>query len=97
MEPNVEQHLCHAVGCNVRVMPSRLMCPQHWFMLPADVRKRVWQTYIPGQEITKNPTEAYLTVARTAINYVAALEGKPELPSTDNLIKTIERMLKQGE
>lgn len=32
-------------------------------MLPLALRNRVWATYVPGQEITKTPSKAYLHVA----------------------------------
>lgn len=39
-------------------------CRIHWYMLPVKLRARVWATYVPGQEITKTPSPAYLQVAR---------------------------------
>lgn len=91
-----EQHLCHAVGCNERVLPSRLMCPRHWFMVPETVRRRVWQTYRPGQEVDKKPSGPWLFAAREAINHVAALEGKPGIPPDKAYItKTVESLLAQ--
>ena len=37
-------------------------CKMHWFTLPKFLRDRVWATYIPGQEIRKDPSEEYLEV-----------------------------------
>lgn len=88
-----EQHLCHAVGCNVRTLPNRLMCPPHWFMVPPEIRRRVWQLYRPGQEEDHAPSQPYIDAAREAINAVARQENQPELPDDASLIKTIEAML----
>jgi hypothetical protein len=38
-------------------------CREHWFRLPKPLRDRIWATYVPGQEITKTPSAAYLTAA----------------------------------
>jgi hypothetical protein len=68
-------HRCHAWGCQ-RVVPERLlMCGPHWRMVPPALQRRVWATYRPGQERTKNPSEEYLDAARAAIRSVAELEG----------------------
>ena len=69
------KHLCHARKCNVGVPPRLLMCRRHWFMVPRELRARVWATYVPGQEITKTPTLEYLDAANAAIKAVAEKEG----------------------
>lgn len=89
----MSQHLCHAVGCNIRVPANRLMCAPHWFMVPADMRRRVWQTYRFEQEIDGKPSKAYRDAAREAINAVARQEGQREVPADEDLIKTIESQL----
>lgn len=87
-------HLCHAVDCNERIPPARLMCPRHWYLVPHPLRKQVWKTYRPGQEIDKNPSWAYLQAAHAAINFVARAEGKPELKPPSELIKAVEESVK---
>lgn len=89
------QHLCHAVDCNERVPPARLMCPRHWFMVPRPLRLAVWRTYKPGQEVTKTPSEAYLRAARVAVNSVAMQEGREPLNTTAEVVKTLESLIAQ--
>jgi len=72
------KHLCHAVGCPVEVPPSLLMCRKHWYMVPADLRCAVWREYRRGQEIDKQPSEAYLRVMYQAIRAVAKKEVKED-------------------
>jgi hypothetical protein len=43
------------------------MCRRHWFSLPQDIRDEIWEVYVPGQEIRKEPTDEYLEVAQRAI------------------------------
>lgn len=89
----MDQHLCHAVGCYIRVPTNRLMCAAHWFMVPQEMRRLVWRTYRIGQEVDKQPSQAYRLAARNAINAVARQEGQQEIPEDAELIKTIEAMI----
>jgi hypothetical protein len=67
-------HLCHAEGCSTPVPPKMLMCLPHWRMVPKPLKDAVWDAYIPGQEIRKDPTAKYLDVAQSAIDSVADKE-----------------------
>ena len=57
-------HLCHWPGCAKVVLPKLWGCAPHWYRLPKRLRLRIWQTYVPGQEITKTPTREYVAVAK---------------------------------
>lgn len=63
------------MGCKTKVDPAKLMCGKHWRKVPKDLQREVWHHYVPGQEITKTPTEAYLLAADSAIRAVARAEG----------------------
>ena len=52
------------------------MCLKHWRMVPQELQRAVWATYRPGQEQDKNPSEAYMKVARTVIDAVATKESR---------------------
>ena len=69
------KHTCHAQNCKVIVKPALLMCSKHWQMVPAPMKQKVYQAYVPGQGLTgTRPTKEYLSAARAAITYVAAKE-----------------------
>jgi hypothetical protein len=51
------------------------MCRRHWYMLPKATRDAVWAAYVPGQEIRKDPTGAYIDVATEAVLWLARREG----------------------
>lgn len=57
------KHTCHWPGCKVEVPPKMWGCRPHWFTLPKRLRDAIWATYVPGQEVRKDPSEAYLEVA----------------------------------
>lgn len=59
-------HRCHWPGCNVEVAPKYWGCYRHWFKLPKRIRDRIWAAYVPGQEVRKDPSDAYLAAATQA-------------------------------
>ena len=56
-------HGCHWPGCQREVPPAMWGCREHWFKLPKLLRDRIWATYVPGQEITKDPSDDYIDAA----------------------------------
>jgi hypothetical protein len=51
------------------------MCRRHWYELPKATRDAIWDAYVPGQEVRKDPTAAYLDVATEAVDWLARREG----------------------
>lgn len=72
----IAPHTCHARGCSTRVPPRLLMCPTHWRQVPRELQRRVWATYVNGQEIRKDPTREYLDAAGDAIAAVVRREAR---------------------
>lgn len=64
-------HTCHWPGCTMRVPPAMWGCKKHWFTLPDDLRRAIWRTYRPGQEISKTPSPAYVAVALQVRDWIA--------------------------
>jgi hypothetical protein len=60
------EHKCHWPTCTVEVPPKMWGCKKHWFRLPQRIRTAIWAAYRPGQEVDKNPSEAYLDAAMKA-------------------------------
>lgn len=69
-------HICHAIGCAKVVPPRMLFCLWHWRMVPKALQRKVWATYVDGQEVRKDPTDDYLEVQREVVAYVAKREGR---------------------
>lgn len=70
-EPNSDpNHHCHWPGCTTKVKPAMWGCRKHWFMLPKELRDRIWKTYRPGQEKTKDPSRDYLRAAADAQRWI---------------------------
>ena len=40
---------CPVPGCHAQIDPSRLMCRCHWYLVPKQIRDRVWATWRSGQ------------------------------------------------
>lgn len=71
-QPGDGRHRCHWPGCQSLVPPAKWGCRKHWFKLPQHLRNRIWATYRPGQEISKTPSRAYVTVAREVQDWIAS-------------------------
>lgn len=57
------RHHCHWPGCEEQVPPAMWGCRMHWYMLPRDLRAKVWRAYRPGQERDMTPSPEYIAVA----------------------------------
>ena len=62
-------HTCHHPGCKTEVPPKLWGCAKHWFRLPENIRNRILAAYRPGQEVDKNPSEAYIDAAYAAYEW----------------------------
>lgn len=64
-------HHCHWTGCTEQVPPAQWGCRKHWYRLPAELRRAIWQAYRPGQEIDGRPSADYVAVARRVQAWIA--------------------------
>ena len=71
----MSSHKCHARKCNVSTPSRMFMCRKHWFMLPRNMRDKIWDLYVPGQEISRDPSSEYVEHARECVRYIAELEA----------------------
>lgn len=69
------KHFCHWPGCKIKVPPKFWGCKAHWFALPKTLRDRIWATYRPGQEITKDPSPEYIAAARDVREWILKKEA----------------------
>jgi hypothetical protein len=63
-------HHCHWPGCERAVPPRLWGCREHWYRLPSHLRKRIWATYRPGQEIDKDPSSDYIAAAKAVQKWI---------------------------
>jgi len=76
----MSRHTCHWPGCGAVVPPKMWGCRAHWFALPKSLRDRIWATYVPGQEITKTPSQAYIEAAKAVQTWIADRQPVGALP-----------------
>lgn len=67
-------HTCHWPGCNRHVPPKLWGCRTHWFLIPRNLRDRIWATYRPGQEMDKNPSAEYIKAANAVQEWIIEYE-----------------------
>lgn len=70
------------------------MCKPHWFMVPKKLRDALWDAYVPGQEIRKDPSPEYLIAANRCICAVAVKEGRMTQEQADAKIAAKEHSAK---
>lgn len=63
-------HTCHWPDCEAQVPPAMWGCKTHWFRLPKCLRDAIWDTYVPGQEVTMTPSREYIAVAREVQEWI---------------------------
>jgi hypothetical protein len=76
-------HHCHWPGCDRQVPPAMWGCKIHWYRLPAEIRRDIWNAYRPGQERTQTPSRAYVEAAQRAQEWIAAY-GANVAPSQES-------------
>ena len=65
------RHHCHWPGCTRQVPPAMWGCTPHWYALPPELRKQIWLTFRPGQEVNGTPNTAYIAAARAVQEWIA--------------------------
>lgn len=69
---------CQAVDCITPVKSEMLMCRKHWFMVPSDIRSRVWQAWLDVGRGEAGAWEKHDKVKKLAIEAVKQQESKSE-------------------
>lgn len=65
-------HTCHWTGCTKQVPPAMWGCKEHWFKLPANLRRAIWKAYTIGQERgDARVSPEYVAAARAAEEWIA--------------------------
>ena len=58
------------------VPPAAWGCRPHWYKLPGYLRRKIWASFRPGQEVSKTPSRRYVEVAREVQEWIAKHEQK---------------------
>lgn len=63
------KHKCPINGCTTMVPHAKLMCPTHWFLVPAELGNAVYRTYRQ-----QAGGEAHVAAMKAAVDYVNGLK-----------------------
>jgi hypothetical protein len=63
---------CAVPHCDNQIDPSRLMCRTHWYMVPKNLRDRVWATWRSGQGAFSGEHRDAVRLAVAAVCTVAS-------------------------
>ena len=72
MANDLSKRPCSWPGCDKLVDRRMWGCTSHWFKLPTAIRKRIWETFRPGQELDGNPSVEYLDAFRNAHTWIVS-------------------------
>ncbi len=75
-QSQTRNHECHWPGCTSQVPPAMWGCKPHWFALPADLRRKIWIAYRPGQELHASPSDEYMDVIDEVQKWIATTLGR---------------------
>jgi hypothetical protein len=67
--------ICQALGCTLAIPHGHLMCRQHWFEVPLELRNQV-QLALDAWLGRKTTLYPYLAVRLEAVIYVGKLHGE---------------------
>lgn len=68
---------CPLPGCSAQIDPSRLMCRSHWYLVPRQIRDRVWATWRSGHQAFSPEHQQAVRMAITACQAAAMVAGRP--------------------
>lgn len=69
------RHFCHWPGCKKQVKPAFWGCRKHWYMLPLQLRRRIWAAYRPGQEEDGRVSDEYMAVSHAVQQWITENYG----------------------
>lgn len=64
---------CNIKPCLHEVSQGTFACPEHWALIPADLRRKIWRHYGNGEETGKT---ASAELTSTALDAQEAVEKK---------------------
>ena len=71
-----DTHYCPAPGCALRVPNHKLMCPNHWSLVPEKLRLevlRTWNALLGNSEL--QPVLDYRLARQEAVDFVIRILG----------------------
>lgn len=66
--------VCQIPGCAVAIAPLKLMCPAHWFEVPAEVRAEIYRAHTAWFKGREN-VRPYMVARLTALIHVCKLHS----------------------
>lgn len=70
-----KKHECAATHCKILIPMDRLMCKQHWIMVPPSIKSQIQRTYWHLSDGSSRARKTYLEARRSAIEKVRELES----------------------
>lgn len=63
-------HECHWPTCKLQMPPAMWGCRFHWYKLPKQLRDKIWNAYVIGQEVEGTPSDEYMEVMKEVYTWI---------------------------
>lgn len=64
-------HDCPAPDCNVAVPKHQIFCRRHWFMVPGELRTRIWRSWGNRQSWSIAEADNHRGLVMEAVTFVS--------------------------
>lgn len=71
---------CAARGCHREVKATMLMCSEHWFQVPKEIRDRIWRQFARKQRGVAGASREHYRACVDAIQSLGAVPEEPVVP-----------------
>lgn len=63
-------HSCEWPGCEELIAPTVFFCPQHWAVIPSDIRRKIVREYAPNRWVDGKPPRSYVEAMDLATQWI---------------------------
>ncbi|HVW09174.1 MAG TPA: hypothetical protein VHC90_11370 [Bryobacteraceae bacterium] len=77
--PGPAKHKCAVPSCQKQILDRFLMCPLHWFKVPAGLQTDIYREYFSGLRKGVHPTREYAALVQQALQHIASLKKGGQL------------------
>lgn len=67
---------CRVDGCEGNHADDQLVCRKHWFQVPKEVRRRIWDLYRGGEKTADEHRDACLAALASLNRRAAAIAAR---------------------
>jgi hypothetical protein len=67
---------CRAMSCKVPVYAPKIMCDEHWSLVPTEQKNKILNTFVRGVHVDNQPTSDFTKAINAAIKTLVLIEAQ---------------------